>query len=56
MTTLREAQERGKLDRFIEEREGHPKGDHHAMHKIIHSMAGKSKEAPEASPPDKSDD
>lgn len=55
MTTLREAQEQGKLDEFIAERKGHPKGDHHAMHRIIRSMAGTSKEAPAASKPDQND-
>lgn len=53
--SLREAIERGELDQFITEHEGQI-GDPAAFERIIHSMAGTSKEAPEASSPDGSDD
>lgn len=51
MTTLREAREQGKLDRFIEEREAEaaPKGDAEAFNRGLRSMAQTSSEAPKAS-------
>jgi len=49
MTTLREAREQGKLDKFIKEREAET-GDAAAVDRVIGSMAGKSSEAPKASP------
>ena len=52
---LREAIEHGKLDQFIAERRGE-KGDLTAFDATLRSMAGKSKEAPEASSPDDCDD
>ena len=55
MTTLREAIEQGKLDQFIAEHKGE-KGDPAEFERIIRSMAGTSKEAPGACPPDGSDD
>ena len=55
MTTLREAISQGKLDQFIAEHEGET-GDADALESVIRSMAGTSKEAPAASPPDGSDD
>ena len=55
MTTLREALEQGKLDQFIAEREGET-GDRAELERVIRSMAGTSKEAPEASSPDDCDD
>ncbi len=55
MTTLKQALTDGKLAQFIAEHEGET-GDADALETIIRSMAGTSKEAPEASPPDGSDD
>lgn len=55
MITLRKAIEQGKLAQFIAEHEGET-GDADALEGVIRSMAGTSKEAPEASPPDGSDD
>lgn len=54
--TLREALERGKLDRFIAEREDHPPGDREAFGDILNSMAGKCKPTPETSDQDECDD
>jgi hypothetical protein len=53
--SLREAIEQGKLDQFIKEHKGEA-GDPEAFERTIRSMAGKSKEAPEASSPDDGDD
>ena len=47
MTTLKEAREKGKLRKFIKEREDHPPGDHDKFTRALHSMAGKSKAKPE---------
>lgn len=55
MITLREAIEQGKLKQFIAEREGE-NGDEVAFDATLRSMAGKSKEAPEASSQDDCDD
>jgi len=55
MTNLKQALETGKLKRFIAERRGET-GDAEAFNRLLQSMAGKSKEAPEASSPDDSDD
>lgn len=52
---LREAIDQGKLDQFIAEHKGEI-GDPGAFNRLFESMAGKSKEAPEASPPDCGDD
>jgi len=52
---LREAIEQGKLDQFIAEHEGEI-GDADSLESVIRSMAGMSKEAPAASPPDGSGD
>ncbi|MEA3000605.1 MAG: hypothetical protein QOK17_2438 [Sphingomonadales bacterium] len=49
MTSLREARELGKLEQFIAEREGQA-GDAAALDKALSVMAGKSSEAPPASP------
>lgn len=58
MTTLRKARDTGKLAEFIAEREAEaaPAGDADAFNLTLQSLAGKSKEAPAASPPDGSDD
>ena len=56
MITLREALNQGKLDQFIQEHKDDPPGDEDAFNRALRSMAGRSKEAPEASPPDGSDD
>lgn len=53
--TLTEARNAGKLDQFIAEHKGET-GDAHAFDATLRSMAGKSKEAPEASSPDDCDD
>lgn len=53
--SLKEARDQGKLGDFIAEREGET-GDEAAFNRALASMAGKSKEAPEASPPDCADD
>ena len=55
MISLREATERGKLDQFIAEHNGET-GDQVELERVIRSMAGTSKEAPEASSPDDCDD
>ena len=55
MTNLRKALEQSKLDKFIAEREGET-GDADAFDATLRSMAGTSKEAPEAASPDGSDD
>ena len=46
--SLREARKKGKLEAFIEEREGE-RGDASALDRTVASMAGKSSEAPQAS-------
>ncbi len=51
MKSLREAIEQGKLKEFIAEHKGE-KGDGEAFDATLRSMAGKSKEAPKASPQD----
>lgn len=56
MTTLRKAIEQGKLDQFAHEHEADPPGDAEAFNRALASMAGKSKEAPEALPPGAHDD
>ncbi len=55
MTTLREAREQGKLKQFIAEHKCET-GDADAFNATFAAMAGKSKEAPEASPPGDCDD
>jgi len=57
MTTLRKALKEGKLKEFAEEREAaDPPGNEASFRQIFEAMAGKSKEAPEASTPDNCDD
>lgn len=56
MTNLRVARDTGKLAEFIAEREAAPAGDAKGFNRVLQSMAGKSKEAPEASKPPRSDD
>lgn len=56
MITLRKAISEGKLDQFIAERDEDPTGDEAAFNRTVQSMAGTSKEAPEASQPDRCDD
>ena len=58
MTTLREARDTGKLAAFIAEREAEavPHGDEQAFNRALASMVRTTKEAPEASPLDCSDD
>ena len=55
MRTLKQALESRNLDQFIAEREGEI-GDREAFEATLRSMAGKSKEAPEASSRDDCDD
>jgi hypothetical protein len=54
--TLAEALKRGKLDRFIAERENQPPADQDAFEATLNSMAGKSKSEPGTSPPECDDD
>jgi hypothetical protein len=56
MITLREALDRGKLDRFIAERENQPPADSGTFRDVLNSMAGSSKSKPETSPPECDDD
>lgn len=56
MITLRQAQADSNLKRFIAEHEADPAGDAELFEATLRSMAGMSKEAPEASPPDDSGD
>jgi hypothetical protein len=56
MITLREALKRGKLDRFIAEREDQPHADKGAFEATLDAMARKSKSEPETSTPDCGDD
>lgn len=56
MKSLREARDQGKLDQFAKEHEADAPGDEEAFNRALQSMAGKSKEAPAASPPAGSDD
>lgn len=56
MVTLKKARESGNLDKFIKEHKRDPKGDANTLEATLRSMAGKSKEAPEASSPDDCDD
>lgn len=53
--TLAEARDQDKLDQFIAEHKGEA-GDPAEFERIIRSMAGKSKEAPEASSKGNPDD
>lgn len=55
MIDLKQALASGKLDQFIAEHEGEI-GDADALEGVIRLMAGTSKEAPAASPPDGSGD
>lgn len=55
MTTLREALDRGELSQFIAEHKGET-GDSETLERVIRSMAGTWKEAPEASSPPGCDD
>lgn len=55
MITLKQALDEGKLDQFIAEHEGEI-GDREAFEATVRAMTGKSKEAPEASSRDGSDD
>lgn len=55
MITLREAIDQGKLDQFIAEHKDEI-GDEAAFNLTLQAMAGKSKEAQEASSPDDCDD
>ncbi len=56
MTSLRKARDAGKLDQFAKDHEADAPGDEEAFNRALQSMAGKSKEAPAASKPDRSDD
>ena len=55
MITLKQALATGNLAQFIADHEGET-GDPDALEQTIRSMAGRSKEAPEASSPDDCDD
>ncbi len=49
MITLRKAINEGKIDQFIEERDGAPDGDADRLNQAVRSMAGRSSAAPKAS-------
>lgn len=53
---LKRARATGKLDKFAADREADPPGDEEAFNHALQSMAGTSKEAPEASSPPDCDD
>ena len=55
MSSLKKAIEQDKLDEFIKEHKAE-KGDKALFEATLRSMAGKSPEAPEASPQDTDDD
>jgi hypothetical protein len=54
--TLREALDRGELDRFIAEREDQPHADREAFEATLGSMVRTSKSEPETSPPECGED
>jgi hypothetical protein len=56
MITLREARESGTLDQFAADHEADPPGDEARFNATLQAMAGKSKEAQEASSQDDPDD
>ncbi len=56
MTNLRKARDEGKLGQFAKDRDGDAPGDEAEFNRLFESMAGTSKEAPEASTPDDCDD
>lgn len=57
MITLKQAREQGRLNQFSKEQDrNRPSGDEDAFNRALASMAGKSKAAPEACKPDRSDD
>jgi hypothetical protein len=57
MTSLRKARDEGKVEEFAAKRETDtPPGDEAKFNRVLGSMAGKSKAAPTASKPDRSDD
>lgn len=53
---LKQAREIGQLDQFAKDHEADAPGDEAAFNRALQSMAGKSKEAPAASKPDRSGD
>lgn len=55
MITLKQALEEGRLEQFIAEHKDEI-GDEEAFNRAVEAMAGKSKEAPEASSPGTPDD
>jgi len=56
VNTLKQARDKGKLDQFATDRETDPPGDEAEFNRLFGSMAGTSKEAPEASSPPDCDD
>lgn len=56
MTTLKEAREKGKLDKFIKEHRKDPKGDPEKFNRTLKAMAGKSSGDRPASSQDAPDD
>lgn len=56
MTPLPKTRYEGKLNQFAAGHEGDAPGDEEALNRALQSMAGRSKEAPEASSPDAPDD
>jgi hypothetical protein len=56
MINLKQARHQDKLSQFAAEHETDRPGDEEAFNRLFEAMAGKSKEAPEASPPGDCDD
>lgn len=57
MTSLRKAREQGKIEEFAAKQDAKtPPGDEAAFNRALASMARTSKEAPEASKPERGDD
>ena len=54
--SLSAARNQGKLDQFAKDHDADAPGDEAAFNRALQSMAGKSKEAPGASNPERGDD
>ena len=58
MISLRQARDQGNLNKFVDQQELSPTpsdGDEDAFNRALASMAGTSKEVPEASTPERDD-
>lgn len=56
MKSLREARDKGELDKFAADHDADAPGDEAEFNRLFEAMAGTSKEAPEASKPGDCDD